>query len=458
MAHNPRSPQGAPGKTGILFVNSPVVPGADTFIHTSIMRALDRARFDVHVAYSESRPGDPAPAFDVLSAIPGLHLRPAIFGPSLTGRSTLDKAVQALGGWSTLASFAGLVRYIRRHRIRIVHSTDRPRDAVSCVLLAKLSGAKSIVHVHVKCAEWMSRPVRMAMARADALVAISEFVAQSLVDHGYGAAKTHVVLNAIDPWAWDYRLDGGPVRRELGIPAGAPLIACAARLFKGKGQDEMIRAMSVIRHEMPLARLLIIGQDDRHAMRTSFMAELKTLVRDLGLSEHVIFTGQRSDIPALLAASDVFALPSLQEPFGLVFLESMAMKKPVVALDSGGAPEVVEHGKSGLLSQFGDQPALVANLLALLRDPALRARMGEHGRQQVEARFTPDRMALDTERVYATLAGSGLPSPGSNRPSASGGGHGPHETGRGVETVERPPLALTSLCAAEQPGGLVRRE
>ena len=399
----PGAPPSTNRKTGVLFVNSPVRLGADTFIHTQILRALDRSRFDVHVACSAGTPEARTPAFEVLSAIPNLHLQSSNFGPSLTGRSTLDKVVRVLGGLPALASLANLARYIRQHRIALVHSTDRPRDAVSCVVLGKLTGAKSIVHVHVKCAEWMGRSVRTAMAHADALVGVSQFVSRSLVDNGYESRKTHTVLNAIDLAAWDYRLDASSVRRGLGIPPEAPVLACAARLFRGKGQDEVIRALSVVRKEFPLVRLLIIGQDDLQAMRTSFTAELKALVADFGLSENVIFTGFRTDMPALFAASDVFALPSLGEPFGLVFLEAMAMKKPVVALNSGGAPEVVEHGKSGLLSALGDGAALAENLLVLLRDPALRARMGEYGRRQVETRFTTDRMAHDIEKLYATL-------------------------------------------------------
>jgi len=109
-------------------------------------------------------------------------------------------------------------------------------------------------------------------------------------------------------------------------------------------------------------------------------------------------------VPRLLAASDVFAMPSFEEPFGLVYAEAMAMKRPVVALDNGGTPEVVDHGKSGLLSSPDDLPALAANLLTLLRDPALRARMGEYGRKQVELRFSPDRMARDMAAVYDRLA------------------------------------------------------
>ena len=103
------------------------------------------------------------------------------------------------------------------------------------------------------------------------------------------------------------------------------------------------------------------------------------------------------------AACDVFALPSFEEPLGLVFLEASAMKKPVVALNNGGAPEVVEHGASGLLSAPGDQAALTNNLLTLLRAPGVRVRMGEYGRRQVEARFTPERLARDVEQLYALL-------------------------------------------------------
>jgi glycosyltransferase involved in cell wall biosynthesis len=314
--------------------------------------------------------------------------------------------VLVLRGVSTLIRFASLARYVRHHRVKVLHSTDRPRDAVSCVLLAKLTGAKSVIHVHVQCAEWIGRPVRWAMERSDALVGVSQFVSRSLVENGYPARKTHTVLNAIDPAAWDFRLDPGPVRRALGIASRAPVIACAARLFRGKGQDAVIRAIPLIRREFPDVRLLIIGQDDRMAMRTSFTAELKALAADLGVVNHVTFTGQRADMASLLAACDVFALPSLGEPFGLVFLEAMAMKKPAVAINNGGTPEVVQHGMSGLLSAPDDPAALAANLLTLLRDPVLRSRMGEFGRQQVEARFTPARMASDTEQVYAALVPS----------------------------------------------------
>jgi glycosyltransferase involved in cell wall biosynthesis len=374
-----------------------------------IMSSLDRACFDVHVACSAGTPGARTPGYNALAAIPDLHLRAADFGPSLSSLSVAGKVLQLPRIVTSVTSLVGLARYVRANRIAIVHSTDRPRDAVACAILGKMTGAKSVIHAHLLCADWMSRSLRRAMGQVDALMGVSEFVAQSLVDNGYDRAKVHAVLNAIDLRLWDYRLDGGPTRRSLGIPAHAPVIACAARLFRGKGQDELIRALPAIRQEFPDVRVLLIGRDDLQAMKTSFSAELKTLAAALGVTESVIFTGLRSDMPALMAACDVFALPSDGEPFGLVFVEAMAMKRPVAALSNGGTLEIVEHGRSGLLSPPGDVDALADNLRTLLRDPELRARMGEYGRQQVEARFTPGRMANDVARVYASLAQNDSP-------------------------------------------------
>ena len=181
-------------KTGVLFVSSAELPGADTFIHTLIMRNLDRSRFDVHVAYSAEHPGARTPAFEVLETIPNLHLKPFNFGPSLSDRSGIAKTAGVWGSLSTLVGFAGLARYVRKHNIRVIHSTDRPRDAVSCAVLGKLSGAKSVIHAHLRFAEWMGRGLRWSMARVDAIATVSEFVAQSLVDNGYARAKTHALL------------------------------------------------------------------------------------------------------------------------------------------------------------------------------------------------------------------------------------------------------------------------
>jgi glycosyltransferase involved in cell wall biosynthesis len=184
-----------------------------------------------------------------------------------------------------------------------------------------------------------------------------------------------------------------------------PVFISVSRLFHWKGQVELLRAFAIARREFPDARLFIVGEEDKTAGadRPNYLAELQALTRELGLEGNVIFTGKRSDVPRLLAASDIFSMPSFEEPFGLVYAEAMAMKRPVLAFNNGGTPEVVDHGKAGLLSPPRDLEALAVNMLTLLRNPALRARMGEYGRQQVETRFAPRRMAKDFEDLYLRL-------------------------------------------------------
>jgi glycosyltransferase involved in cell wall biosynthesis len=385
-------------RTRVLFINSALLAGADTWIHLLLLRNLSQGQFELHAA---GQSGSPAPAFDELHAIPGIAQRPTNFGPSLWGRSKLQKLASIAGAPSAAASLLGLAAYIRRHRIEIVHSTDRPRDAIACVVLAALTRAKALIHAHVNYGDWMSRGVTWAFGRADGIVGVSHYTARTFVEAGYRSDRVHAVLNAIEPSHWDPSLDPTPGRASLGVPDGAPLVVSVARLFRGKGHFELLGALALVKRKYPNVRLAIVGSDYPVDSGTTQM--LKEHARGLGIVENVVFTGQRSDVALLLAACDVFSLPSFEEPFGLVFAEAMAMKRPVVALTTGGTPEVVEHGKCGLLSAPGDIDALAANLLRLLGDPALRAQFGEYGRSRVEEHFTPQRMASDFAALYARM-------------------------------------------------------
>jgi glycosyltransferase involved in cell wall biosynthesis len=211
------------------------------------------------------------------------------------------------------------------------------------------------------------------------------------------------VLNGIEPSKWDPSIDGGALRRELGIPEDALLLASVSRLFSWKGQRELVRAFALVREKIPKAELVIVGADYTLLEPNSFTAELKALAQSLGVIEHVRFTGGRSDVPNVMAACDVFTMPSFEEPFGLVFLEAMAMRKPVVGIDNGGTPEVVEQGRSGLLSPPWDIPALAANIIRLLEDRGLREGMGAYGRSRVLDFFNAQRMASEAGAAYERI-------------------------------------------------------
>lgn len=387
----------------VLFVHTATQPplGADTWVQVQIIATLDRSHHRLHVACATGAPDSPTPTYAAVKGIDGIEIVPVDFGPELYRRSTMGRVLALFGVFPAMVSMARLVRYIRRHRIQVLHTTDRPRDALACVVLARLTGARLIVHSHVAySAEWMGRSLQWAMSRADALVAVSEFVRTTLIDGGAAPDDVHVVLNAIELDRWQPGAGRDAARAEFGYAADDRVVITVCRLFPPKGPAELIRAIAGVHALHPQVRLLLVGQE----MEGGYIDELRADARRLGVERIVTFAGRRSDVPALMAGADLFAMPSNFEPFGLVYAEAMAMELPVVALDNGGTPEVVEHGVTGLLSAAGDHDALVEHLGALLADPDRCRKMGCLGRRHVEERFTLRRQAADMASVYRLVA------------------------------------------------------
>lgn len=394
-------------KIRVLFMQSQAFFGADTMIHSLIMRNLDRERLEVHVACNPRDGTKPSPSYVALHSLPDVRFRATSFGPSMNERSLMALVREMPKALPGAVDMGRLMWYVKRNQIDIIHCTEKPRDAFYGLLLARMTGAKCVVHLHVKYENWIKPFTRWAIGHADGIIGVSPFVVESARLGGLRSDRLYSVLNSVEADRWNFRLDGSSIREEYDIPEGTAIVASISRLFHWKGQAELIRALSTIEDRAPDYRLLIVGTDDPRGApgRGSYTAELRALVADLRLSSRVIFTGQRGDIDKILAACDIFALPSFEEPFGVAFLEAMAMQRPVIALANGGTPFVVEHGKAGLLSEPGNISQMGENLLTLLSDSSLRRKMGEYGRERVADYFTPRRLADDIEKVYRRVLG-----------------------------------------------------
>ena len=270
--------------------------------------------------------GGPTPTYEALREIPDLELVPVDLGPELGGRPARQGArlvATAPAVWTLLR----LVLLVRRRGIQIIHTSDRPRDAFVAVLIARLTGARAIVHVHVAYnPAWMGRMLRWSLAHADALVAVSSFVGRHAGRRAdMHAERVHVVLQrhrrrrrGSPAWA------GTTVRRELGIADDAPVVVTVCRLFPEKGPAELIRAIAGVARRVADVVLLVVGGV---APGTGVRRRARrTRPRSSACGRHVRFLGRRPDVAAVMAAADVFAMPSHEEPFGLVFVEAMAME------------------------------------------------------------------------------------------------------------------------------------
>jgi len=256
---------------------------------------------------------------------------------------------------------------------------------------------------------------RRALARCARVAAVSEAVRRAWLDAAgrprLDPARLEVVRNGIDlrpfrPEAADGERLRAALRRAHGWPLDAPVAVTVCVLREGKGVGTLLEAAPAVFAAVPAARLLVVGDGP----------EADALRRRAGpLAGRVAFTGRRDDVPALLAAADLFVLASRDDALPTAVLEAMAAGLPVVAADSGGVPELVEPGVTGALVPPGDPGALASALTGLLADPAGREALGRAGRRRAEERFSMgawlDRLAALYERAVATSAPRQSPAP-----------------------------------------------
>lgn len=231
----------------------------------------------------------------------------------------------------------------------------------------------------------MSALRRFAMRRANAVAAPSRYTCEKLAaEQGIPAGRVHRLPWCLDP---SFEALAGSPRRELiprDLPAG-PMILTVGRWSSAeryKGLDELIEVMAAVRAEIPEAHLVALGNgDDRPRLEKKASA--------LAPADAVQFLDsvQGSELVALYNRCQVFAMPSSGEGFGLVFLEAMALGKPVVGGAHGGVPDIIEDGQNGYLVRRDDRQRLASVLVDLLRDENLRREMGQRGRARLAHEF-----------------------------------------------------------------------
>jgi glycosyltransferase involved in cell wall biosynthesis len=187
---------------------------------------------------------------------------------------------------------------------------------------------------------------------------------------------------------------GAAVRRELLGERDAKLVLTLARLDEHKGLLTLVRCAV----EVPDAVFAIAGEGPQRA-------RLEEEIRALGLGERVLLLGHRTDAPALLAACDLFVLPSLFEGLPVSLLEAMAAHKPVVASDIGGNNEIVVDGETGLLVPPGDAMAMASAVRLLLGDATYAHRLAAAGRERIGREFSAEAVGIRVTEVYEELLG-----------------------------------------------------
>ena len=294
-----------------------------------------------------------------------------------------------------------LSRVIKQLMPQVIHAHDPHGVAMAATALSIASPSPSPVLVASRRIEFHighNSFSKWKYGRVDCFIAISEAVRERLIGDGIPRSKTTVVHEGVDVERIVH-LPAANVHAAFYLPTHAPIVGNIGALVPQKGQHHLIDAAAIVVRAVPDVRFVICGDGE-------LRQPLEEHIKRRHLERHVFLAGFRADAMELLKGFDLFALSSLHEGMCTSLVDAMAASKAAVATQVGGVPEVLVDGETGFLVPPRDHEAMADRIIALLRDDALRARMGEAALQRARDRFNVDRMVDSTIATYERLLGT----------------------------------------------------
>ena len=312
--------------------------------------------------------------------------------------------VETVRSVNALMQQARLARDVRRDAIDIVHTYSFYGN-VFAIPPGRISAPVVVASIRDRgpYLTAMQRRVQRHVCRlADCVLVNAEAVKTWLVGDGYDDEKIVVIPNGVDLSRFAQLGDRAALRRALGVPADTKLVAVVSRLTALKGIEDFIDAAAIVAAQRGDVRFLIVGEPSPINNR-AYVDGLQARTAQRGIADRVIFTGLRSDVPALLSAVDVSVMPSLNEALSNVLLESMAAGAAVVATDVGGTAEALVNGHNGVLVPPANPAVLAEAILRLVGNPSLARELGATAQRTIHDRYSLDRMVASTEALYDHL-------------------------------------------------------
>jgi glycosyltransferase involved in cell wall biosynthesis len=335
----------------------------------------------------------------------GVDLVELNLGPSMMSRDFLRCVGEAAAA-------------LRAHRVSIIQYFEWRAGTIALLAARRVGGCRVVAARRSVPKERGPQRVwaEVVMRAADRIVVNAELLRPS----GRAGERTHVIPSGVDTERFRPTADRSEAKARLGLGVTRPLIGTVGRLEPRKGTATLLEALAVLRAAGHDAGLAVVGDGP-------LRSELVASAERLGIAPHFSMLGDRSDVCEILAALDLFVLPSRTEGMSNALLEAMAMELPVVATAVGGTPEVIADGRTGLLVPSDDAPAMAGAIARLLEDAALATRLGGAARQTVEERYDARSMVRRLEAVYAAVA---------NRADGSPDGRAALVTAQKLDTLE----------------------
>jgi len=274
----------------------------------------------------------------------------------------------------------------------LVHLHSRRGADLLGGLAARLAGVPCVLSRRVDNPEsrlWVAIKYRLF----DHVITISAGIREVLLSEGLPADKVSCVHSAVDQQAWQRGCDRAAFLHEFDLSEDASVAGMIAQFIPRKGHLHLLAALPQVLREHARLRVLLFGQGP-------LLAEVRSAIATQGLEGSVKLAGFRADLADWLGCLDLVVHPAEMEGLGVSLLQAAAAGLPIIASRAGGMPEIVEHAVNGLLIDPGDTQGLADAMNRLLDDPALRAAMGQRGRERVAAYFSLPAMVDGNLAVY----------------------------------------------------------
>jgi glycosyltransferase involved in cell wall biosynthesis len=289
---------------------------------------------------------------------------------------------------------------VKRFKPDLIHVNNEPLCNRATILAGKILGVPIVAHVRGD--QQGSMLMHSLFKMPDYFIAVSHWVSESIGRLGILPDKRIYIYDGIELQKLDTATDGGAFRRQYGIPEDAFVVGLVGLLIPWKGQRMFIQAANQLYQEMPDAIFAIVGGTPEEY--TSYEVELKKNVEQLDLNKRVIFTGHVAEMVAAYNGLDIVVSASTSpEPLGTMTIEAMAMARPLLAPNHGGAVEMIESGKTGLLFNHGSTTDLAEKIRILYRDTELRKVIGQSARAHALRTFSIEDHVRQIENVYKKI-------------------------------------------------------
>jgi len=297
-------------------------------------------------------------------------------------------------------------RLVRGRRVDLVHANEP--HALTSAWAAGAHHVVPLVAARRIALPLASNLLSLARYRAAArIVAVSEFVRQSVISSGMPPNRVQVIYDGVEIPRSRSEAERRTAREQLAVPPEAVCLLNLAALVPEKGQQLLLQAFARIREQFPACVLLLVGEGPERA-------RLQELVRAQDIGDGVRFLGFVHETERVFPAADLFLFPSHEEPLGSALLLAMAHGLPVVAVARGGIPEIVEDGKNGLLVKELDAWEMAVAIARLLSNPDEAGRLARAARETILGKFSEGHMVNATFQLYEQLTAQRRRSPAAN--------------------------------------------